>query len=209
MAHRAIQRCSAREAWWHPVAGLVAMALLFTACPEESSEVAQPLVDDPDASIVVYVVQTLDPGTPLDQGEPVEIYNQTGERVVAVADAVPRVVPIAYGESTADPTSDYLLVSVQVEPDFIDDIAQVELNIDLGWDGENDWCNPMAPDPIVPGSFYLKLQPACTDEERDPLTGDCVVSSVCDGYLYGCRQDLLTFTLWDDISSVCHGESST
>ncbi len=185
--------------------GLVALA----ACADDEPVDVSPLVDDAGAAIAVYVVQVLDPDTTLGEGGPVDIHNQTGERVVAIADAAPRVVPVAYGEPTADPNSDFMQVVVQVEPEFIDDISQVELSIDLGADGEDDWCRPMEPDPVVPGSYYLKLQPACTEADRDPLTGTCVVMSVCEAYPYGCRQDLLTFTLWNDISSLCHGETST
>ncbi len=190
--------------------GLLAMLVAGGgACEEDETSEVAPLVDDPEAAIPVYVVQVLDPDVSLGDEDPVDIHNQTGERVVAVADAQPRIVPIDYGEPTADPASDYLLVVVQVESEFIDDITQVELQIDLGSDGEVDWCRPMVADSIVAGSFYLKLQPACTDDDRDPLTGECVVMSTCEGYPYACRQDLLTFTLWDDISSVCHGETGT
>ncbi len=210
MARVRFERWHTRKPDWYRVVAVgTAIVGVGGGCTEETGVGFEPLVDDPSAVIAVYVVQTLDPGATLAQSEPVEIHNRTGETVVAVADADPRVVPIAFGEPTADPTSDYMLVSVQVESDFVDDIAQVELNIDLGADGGEDWCHPMLPDPVVPGGFYLKLQPACPDDDRDPLTGECVVSTVCDGYLYGCRQDLLTFTLWDDISSVCHGEAET
>ena len=167
------------------------------------------LVSDSDAVLLVQVVQDVDPDAPTPTVESVEIHNLSGDYVVAVAKASPRVVPIAFGEPDADPSKDFMLVGVQIETGFINDIPHVELNVDVGSDGSIDWCEPMDPDPVVSGSFAIKLQPSCTDDERDPLTGQCVIFGACEGYSTGCREDRLTFTLWNDISSGCHEASDT
>ncbi len=139
---------------------------------------------------------------------PVELYSDSGH-LVAQVNADPRVVPIQWGESTADASSEFMRVTAQVEEAFVDQITQIELRIDVGGDGTEDFCEPMKRDSVVSGGFFLQLQPGCVT--RDPLTEECTIeaSITCTGAdgqnVGGCREDRLTFSLWDDITTVCHG----
>lgn len=195
---------------------LVAFSLGGVACDEEeetSDDVL--LVSDEDAVLAVRVVSELNSEAVADASHSVEIQSASG--VLVGTAALSHVyaydsayyVPMAWGNPDADPATDFLLVTVDIQPDFVDTVLQVELNVAVA--GATDaWCEPLRADAFVMGRYYLQLQPACEQEDR--LNGQCVIDSAltCDGYSGACREDLLTFLLWDgrslDAGSVCHDQ---
>lgn len=192
---------------WMAVGSLLSVAGLLVSCEDSSTDDGELLVSDANAVLTLRVAE-LDQAIASTDTDSVSIKSASGV-LVATASASYLWVPIAWGEPGADPSTDYTLVSVDIESDFQDQVLQVELTIDVSGT-ESTWCEPMRPDPVVPGRYYLPLQPSC--EASDPLTGACVIDSSlqCDGYSGACREDRLTFTLWDarttDAGGVCHDQ---
>lgn len=189
--------------------GALLSGLLFmSACDDTSTDEGELLVSDSNAVLTVHVVAQADDSVPADEASSVDVKSASGVLVAAAA-TDHSWIPMSWGEPDADPSTEVLNVTVDIQPDFQDQVLQVELSIDV--DGTDaTWCEPMRPDPIVPGRYFLPLQPAC--EERDALTGECVIDSAlrCDGYSGTCREDRLTFTFWDgrttDAGGVCHDQ---
>ncbi len=197
------------------IAFVVLLSSLGIGCSgddDDSTEVA--LASGPNPGISVYVVQTLgggDEGTPDPTAAPTpqSIFTASQSRPVATASASPQFVPIAFADASADPNTDYMLVSVQIAEEFIGNIEQVELTVDTdAQDSTNaTWCQPMSRDDVIEGLYWIKLQPSCTAPSyRDPLTEECVLATAtCDGHSQACtREDLLTFSLWGGITTDCH-----
>ncbi len=202
----------------HRVIGTVLPCILAvggvgTGCDDEEVVVPEELLRA-ERVMDVYVVQ--DPDDPgldaLSGADTREIMNATGSDRVAVVMVEPIVVPIEWGDPDADPSTDFMTVTLSVESDFVDLIKQVDLMIEAGDGSSEGWCEPMIPDGVVDGQYFLRLQPACAD--RDPLTGACDLSAstctVIDGEeaqeidIASCRQDRLTFVFWDASSSECN-----
>jgi hypothetical protein len=191
-----------------------ALSLAFTVVgcsgDDDDDSTVTALASGPQDGLSVEVVQQLE-DTPAPSPSPAPIYTDSLTTVVAYAEASPRVVPIAWADTQADPATDYMLVTVQIEEPFIQDITQVEMSIDVGVDDGVDegWCQPMTS--VGGGLFQLRVQPSCTEPSyRDPLTNACVLAtSDCDPHNGPCsREDLLTFSLWSDITTDCHGSSN-
>jgi len=191
----------------------LAIGILLAGCDEEVTDESVELLRAEDA-ITVYVVQDSSAEESVWEGieppEPVVLTAVSStDIVIATVDADPRVVPVSWGELSGDAATDYMMVTVSVESEFVESIRQVELLVAAGDGSSEGWCYPMFPDAAVAGRFYLMLQPAC--EERDPLTGLCDISSLSckvggagTEEVPGCRQDVLTFSFWDVTSLACH-----
>lgn len=195
---------------------LVGFSVCGAACEEDADSTDDVLlVSDEDAVLAVRVVSELNSEAVADVSHSVEIQSASG--VLVGTAALSHVyaydsayyVPMAWGNPDADPATDFLLVTVDIQSDFVDTVLQVELNVAVSGATEA-WCEPMRADAFVTGRYYLQLQPACEQEDR--LNGQCVIDSAltCDGYSGACREDLLTFLLWDgrslDAGSVCHDQ---
>lgn len=176
--------------------GLLASAVI--GCDDSTDETTEPLLEA-DGLLTITVVDGDEADFTDYPAEPMYTQGVDGDVLVASADADPREVPISWSYSTADASTDFMRVTVQLEDDFVDQVTQVELRIDVSSDGVDDVCWPMKRSDLIVGLFYLELQPGCADHSSSD--GMCEIPS-------GSREDLLTFSLYDDISTDCHGWST-
>src|SRR5688572_2206747 len=95
----------------YPLIPLVLLSLITMSCDDEETSTGTVLLSRDDSPVIpVKVVSAINPNSPAPEPSAVPVLS--GSTVeVATALVSPAVVPIAYGEPQADPSTDFMLVT--------------------------------------------------------------------------------------------------